>query len=45
MKKDLIRLDELWKLKDPTVEEIKEFFKLSIKYPYIDSYEIITVTN
>ena len=45
MEKDIIRLDELWKLKTPTVEEIKEFFKLCSKYPHIDSYEIIPVTN
>jgi len=41
MKKDLIRLDELWKLEKPTKIEIDELFNLCSKYPNIDSFDIV----
>ena len=44
MKKDLIRLSELWKLEHPTKLEINELFNLCSKYPNIDSFDVVNAT-
>lgn len=36
MKEEIERITEIWNKKNPTIEEIIEFFKLCIKYPEID---------
>ena len=44
MIKDLLRLDKLWKLENPTKDEIKEVFEICSKYLHIDSFEVLNTT-
>lgn len=37
--KNLKRLKELWKKKNPTEEEKTEFFKIITQYPFVDLFE------
>jgi len=41
MNKDLKRMLELWKMKNPSIQEINEFYELCNNYPYLDSIELI----